>query len=114
MVEFVSEPIEPRGMNSGAEAAGRGEPALPERFGWNGVEYAVVAKLGQWKASAHEGGRADGELYLRRHYYRLGMSDGSVWTVYFVRQPPRGGAAKSRWFVYTIDSGNHNGFDGPR
>ena len=55
------------------------------------------------QATSPEGGKPGGEIYLRRHYYRLAMSDGRVWTVYFTRQTPKSGSAKARWFLYTMD-----------
>jgi hypothetical protein len=80
---------------------GRGEPGLPSGFTWRGNSVTIVERLETWKHSSREGGGA-GDLYLRRHYYKLRMSDGSIWTVYFVRQTPRTGSPKNRWFLYTI------------
>jgi hypothetical protein len=99
--EFVSEAIEPRGGTFDTTAMGRGEPGLPAGFTWRDVSYDVDALLGQWKQSGPEKGRRRGERYLRRHVYRLRMSDGAVWTVYFTRQPSGGG--RQRWFLYEID-----------
>lgn len=101
--ELISEPIAPAGGFVGAAATARREPALPAGFFWRGDMYTVVATVGAWKESDREGGRASGELYLRRHYYRLSMSGGSTWTVYFTRQGPRSGDPKKRWFLYTIE-----------
>lgn len=98
--EFISEPIEPVGGFDTA-AMSRGEPGAPPAFRWRDRAYEVVARIGQWKSSSREGGRAQGQLYLRRHYYELMMDDGSRWTVYFERQPRRSGSAKVRWFLYT-------------
>lgn len=81
----------------------RGEPGLPNAFTWRGRTFDILATLDQWKHSEHESARADGELYLRRHYYKLRMSDDSVWTVYFIRQTPKSGLPKRRWFLYTIE-----------
>ncbi|MEE9295291.1 MAG: DUF6504 family protein [Phycisphaerae bacterium] len=100
---FVSDPISPHGRGFDAVAMGRGEPGLPSAFTWRGAPYEIDKRLGAWKESQREGGRAGGELYLRRHYYKLRMTDGSVWTVYFVRQPATRRAAKSRWFLYTME-----------
>lgn len=105
VVEFVSEAIVPRGGTFDAAAMGRGEPGLPGGFEWRGQAYDVIERLGQWKESAPEGGRPGGELYLRRHYYKLRMSDGAIWTVYFVRQPARSGSARRRWFLYEVERG---------
>lgn len=102
--EFVSEPITPCAGASDVRAMGRGEPGLPAAFEWRSERRGIAEVLEQWKQSAREGGRASGELYLRRHYYRLKMSDGASWTVYFIRQAPKSGSAKRRWFLYSIES----------
>ncbi len=107
MEEFLSEPIAPLGGFDTAAMA-RGLPGLPAAFLWREQECRIAATLGTWKQAAPEGGRPGGELYLRRHYFRLRMSDNSIWTVYFTRQPPRGGRRKAgrpgsapRWFLYS-------------
>jgi 2-polyprenyl-3-methyl-5-hydroxy-6-metoxy-1,4-benzoquinol methylase len=71
---------------------------------WRGLSMAVVEELGAWKDSSREGARAGGELYLRRHYFRLRMSDAAIWTVYCTRQTPRSGDPKRRWFLYTLET----------
>ncbi len=108
MEEFLSEPITPVGAFDTAAMA-RGLPGLPQSVRWREQVFEVATALGTWKQSAPEGGRAGGELYLRRHYFRLRMSDGAIWTVYFTRQPLRGRrrtttgrtAAAQRWFLYS-------------
>ena len=100
--ELISEPITPFAGTSDASAMARGEPGLPKAFAWRGRTYAISQLLEKWKHSSPEGGGA-GEVYLRRHYFKLRMSDGAVWTIYFTRQTPRTGSPKKRWFLYTID-----------
>ena len=102
MAELISEPIKPFVGTFDASAIGRGEPGLPTGFTWRGDEYKIVETLETWKQSDREGGT--GELYLRRHNYKLRMSDDSIWTIYFLRQTPKTGNPKQRWFLYTIDS----------
>ena len=103
MAELISEPITPqRGTFDPARMA-RGEPGVPRGFDWHGQSVEVTEVVRAWKHSSREGGRAGGDLYLRRHYYKLRMDDASVWTVYFVRQTPRSGNPKKRWFLYTIE-----------
>ena len=80
-----------------------GEPGLPTGFTWHGDSFEIVEQLAAWKQSSREVSRAQGDLYLRRHDYRLRMSDETTWVVYFVRQAPRSGSPKMRWFLYTIE-----------
>ena len=103
MSEFVGEAIEAGSVTFDTEAMSRGEPGLPNGFRWRGEDYDIVGLMDRWKGTSREGARAGGEVYLRRHYYKLGMSDGSVWTVYFVRQAPRSGRPMRRWFLYTVE-----------
>src|SRR3989304_766731 len=103
MPELISEPITPHPGTFGTSRMGRGEPGLPSGFDWRGTSLVVVEELEAWKESGREGAQAGGELYLRRHCFRLRMSDGAIWTVYFTRQTPRSGDPKKRWFLYTIE-----------
>ena len=105
MPELISEPITPIAGTADTLAMARGEPGLPAGFAWRGHEYRVADVLERWKQTGREGGRAGGEVYLRRHGYRLQMHDGSQWSVYFVRQAPRGASPKKRWFLYTREPG---------
>lgn len=100
--ELVSEPITPQPGTFDVSRMARGEPGLPTGFTWRGESTAVSDVVAAWKQSSREGGA--GELYLRRHYYRIRMGDGRVWTVYFIRQAARGGNPKKRWFLYSIET----------
>ena len=102
MNQFISESITPIVGRFDSAAMGRGEPGLPAEFDWRGQTFKIVEKHDQWKQSSPEGGRAGSEVYLRRHYYKLLMSDASVWTVYFIRQSPKSGSMKRRWFLYAM------------
>ncbi|MBW7906049.1 MAG: DUF6504 family protein [Phycisphaerae bacterium] len=101
MNEFISQPLMPLGPFD-TTAMGCGLPGAPAGFVWSGVAYRIVTLLDTWKESAPVGGRPGGERYLRRHWFRLRMSDGAVWTVYFLRQTPRSGSARRRWFLYEV------------
>lgn len=100
MADLISEPITPFAGTFDTSAMGRGEPGLPRGFNWRDHDFEIAQTLETWKHSSREGGGA-GDLYLRRHYYKLRMSDDSIWTVYFIRQTPKTGNPKSRWFLYT-------------
>lgn len=104
MKELISDLIVPVAGTFDTSRMGRGEPGLPTAFTWRGAVVTVAATLEAWKESSREGGRAGGELYLRRHFYRLLMGDGRVWTVYCTRQTPRSGNPMRRWFLYTVES----------
>jgi hypothetical protein len=105
MAEFVSEQITPGAGTFQSGPMATGLPGLPRWFTWRGERHTISAVLGAWKASGPEIGRVHGERYLRRHYFRLGMESGQVWTIYFVRHTPPGGAARRRWFLYSLDPG---------
>ena len=100
-MEFISEPISPLAGTFDTRAMSRGEPGLPAGFTRRGELLRVVDVLQAWKESSREGGT--GEWYLRRHYYRLRMSDGSAWIVYFIRQSPTGANPKARWFLFGLE-----------
>ncbi len=103
MSELISEAIKPKSGTFNASRMARGEPGLPEGFTWRDESFDVVEILRAWKESSREGSHAQGELYLRRHCYQVRMSDDSIWTVYFIRQTPKSGNPKQRWFLYTLD-----------
>jgi len=103
MPELISEPITPHPGTSDTSRMGRGEPGLPSGVEWRGTSCDLLEELEAWKESSREGSRAGGKLYLRRHYFRLRMSDNTIWTVYCTRQAPRSGDPKKRWFLYTIE-----------
>lgn len=101
--DFVSEPIAPAGGAFDTAAMARGEPGLPNAFTWRGTTYRVAGVEARWKDTSPEGGRAGGEVYLRRHCFELRMHDGQKWVVYFVRQNPRSGNRGARWYLYQVE-----------
>lgn len=104
MAQLVSEPIIPLSGTFDVSAMGSSTPGLPTGFTWRSQVYEIVEIQRAWKESSREGARAQGELYLRRYYYVLLMSDGALWTVYFLVQPPRTTSPKKRWYLYTIEA----------
>jgi len=84
--QFISQSLTPITGSFNPEGMESGEPGLPVGFSWKGRECRIRALLERWKGLGPE---PTGEIYLRRHYYRLGMEDGSTWTVYCLRQAPR-------------------------
>ncbi len=104
MPELISESITPHAGTFDATAMGTGRPGLPTGFSWRDESFEITEVRSEWKESSREGSQAQGELYLRRHYFVLLMSDGSLWTVYFIRQAFRASSPKKRWFLYTREA----------
>ena len=102
--EFVSEEMTPAAGTGDAGAMARGEPGIPARFTWRDRQYGLVGVIETWKTSSpckHGGG----EMYLRRHWYRILTDPPAVMTVYCQRQAPRSKSAKrrkARWWIYTV------------
>jgi hypothetical protein len=95
---FVSEPIEPKAGSFAAAAMARGEPGLPAEFTWRGTRYVVARLLSTWKTSTPD----RGELYLRRHWYRIETTTGEEIVLYCDRQARKSQHSKARWWLYTI------------
>lgn len=100
---FISEPLTPEPGTPMASTMAIGEAGLPRRFVWRDETYEVEAVLRHWKSSGREGHSKSGELYLRRHWWKIRTIDGTVMTVYCERQARSHAARKRRWFVYTVE-----------
>jgi hypothetical protein len=96
--EFVSEAVEPVPGSFDSAAMSRGEPGLPWAFHWRGRRYDVAAVCSTWKSSSRE----RGELYLRRHWFEVALTDGSRMTLYCERQTKNRNKPKARWRLYSI------------
>jgi hypothetical protein len=96
--EFVSEAVDPVPGTFDAGAMSRGEPGLPRSFRWRGRRYEVAAVCSAWKTSSRE----RGELYLRRHWFEVALTDGSRMTLYCERQTKNRNKPKARWWLYSI------------
>lgn len=100
--EFVSERLVPAPLTGDARAMARGEPGLPRRFTWRDEQYSVAGVVETWKTSGpcRHGG---GEMYLRRHWYKIVTEPRLVMTVYCERQARSSKQAKARWWIYTVE-----------
>ncbi len=99
--QFVCEPLTPAPGSFDRTGMARGEPGLPARFTWRDKEHVVEDVLEVWKTSTAE--RGGGEVYLRRHWWKLCTHRGQTMTIYCDRQK-KGRNNKSRWWVYTIEN----------
>lgn len=97
--ELISEAVEPGGGWLSVDGMGRGEPGVPEQLTWRGRQTQVAECVRTWRKFGPE---PTGELYLRRHYFELRMSDGGTWIVYCLRQAGRAGAAARRWYLERV------------
>ncbi len=98
--EFVCEELHPAAGTFDPSGMARGEPGLPERFVWRGVEYRLAGVIRQWKTSGPCRSGSD-EVYLRRHWYRIATDPPAILTIYCDRQAKDRRRAKRRWWVYS-------------
>ena len=100
-MKFISEPIEPLELGNTAMAAG--EPAIPQRFCWRKVNYAVAEVVSKEREFQPEGHTAGNEKYLRKHWYDILTTSGERMRIYCERQA-RGRDRRQRWWLYSISS----------
>jgi phosphoribosylglycinamide formyltransferase-1 len=96
--QFISEPLTLASRASDTSAMSRGEPGLPSAFTWRDQQLSVARTLRTWKTSTAD----RGEMYLRRHWYELLLSDGRNAVVYFERQAKNRKRPTARWWLYTL------------
>jgi hypothetical protein len=99
-MRWVDEPIRPL-LGAETEARATGEPALPTRFVWRDREYAVAEVIKRWKGLS-PGTAAMPDRYLRKHWFRIRTTDGLEMDLYFERKARSAGAAKTRWWLFTV------------
>jgi hypothetical protein len=97
--EFVSEPLTPVAGTIDPSGMARGEPGLPARFVWRGREVGVEEVLEAWKSTSED----RGDVYVRRHWWRLRTSTGETWKVYFERQAQSKAQRKLRWWLHSLE-----------
>lgn len=104
--KLVSEALEPLFDEGGADTPMHaGEPLVPGAFRWRGDRYPVIHILeaGRGLGPCTHG---SGELYVRRHWYRIETRDSVVLRVYFERRPRSGGKSAKRWWLYSVEGAN--------
>lgn len=100
--QFVSEEMTPAAGTGDASAMARGEVGVPSRFAWRDTEYTLVGVMESWKTSS-PCNHGSGEMYLRRHWYRILTDPPAIMTVYCQRQTRNSRRPKARWWIYTIE-----------
>ncbi|MBI1374246.1 MAG: cytoplasmic protein [Phycisphaera sp.] len=99
--QFVSEAIEPDRSAMDTARMATGAPGLPGVFTWRGTRYEVARVISVWKDSS-PCRNGSPEVYLRKHWYEVETTDGSVMKLYFERQARSKRQAKRRWWLYTV------------
>ena len=102
--QFIGEPMVPARGTADPAGMARGEPGLPARFTWRGRGYRVLGVVKAWKSSGPCRSGC-GEVYLRRHWYRIVTDPRAVLTVYFERQARSAKRSKARWWIYSACTG---------
>jgi hypothetical protein len=95
------------------------KPDCPQSFDWRGKTYTVRDMLREWKDYARRGRMARnmrpdhaatasrrGSWGVGRHYFRVRVTTGQVFEIYYDRAPGGGNERKGSWFLYreTADS----------
>jgi len=98
---FVSEPIEPVVETCDTTRMSQGEPGLPRKFVWRGRPVEISAVSRSW----HETGpcrHGSDEMYVRKHWYEVVTTEGSIMKIYFDRHG-RPGRKVARWWLFTVE-----------
>lgn len=99
-MELISESIQPVRETGAVLAMASGEPGLPHRFIWRGVEYAVDAVLERWR-EVSDGTRGE-PGYVRKHWFEIRTTSGHRMRIYCERQPRSKRERHRRWWLYTM------------
>ena len=98
MAQFVSEALTASAVTVETGGLSRGEPPLPNAFGWRGERLEVREVVRAWRSTNTD----RGDTYLARHWFEIALADGRTAVVYFDRKAHRG---QPRWWLYTIGAG---------
>lgn len=100
--EFISEPIQPGSGTFHSQSMVKAEPGLPQRFRWRDQEYTIVEVLQVWKESGPDKD-GSGQMYLRKHWYKVRTEPDLIMNIYFERQSRSKSQTKKRWWLYTLE-----------
>jgi hypothetical protein len=99
--KFISEQLTPDVSTINTRTMVSGEPGLPQKFIWRGKEIVVEAVLEKWKETGRCTSGAD-EQYVRKHWFRILTTDGSIMKIYFERQPASKQQRMKRWWLFSM------------
>ncbi len=99
---FVSEPIRPAADSYDFADTPVGEPPLPRRFAWRNTEYTVAQVLDR-RRDTGPCKHGSGELYARKHWFRVRTTSGDVMNLYFERRARSKSEREKRWWLYSVE-----------
>lgn len=100
--QFVSEPLKPVTDTVDPRSFAIGAPLLPARFIWRNATLSIREVLEQWKETS-PCRHGSGELYVRKHWFRVRLETGEELKIYFERQPrSSSGRRKPRWWLFSM------------
>ena len=102
---FLGRAIDPVAGSFDTAAMSRGEPGLPRQFILDGKEIVVAGVIETWKTSG-PCRHGSGEMYLRRHWWRIVTADGATMTLYCDRQAKDRKRPKARWWAFSVTRTN--------
>ena len=102
--QFISEQLKPVTDLVAPTSFAIGAPLLPAEFVWRGTSLLVTEVLEEWKETS-PCRHGSGEMYVRKHWFRLRLTTGEEIKIYFERQPRFSGGNKARWWLFSIKGG---------
>ena len=100
--KFISEAIKPVADSVDFGDTPVGEPPLPRRFVWRGVEYTVDEIVDSWKETGRDATHGSKQQYVRKHWFHVRTTSGHEMKLYFERQARSKAQRKTRWWLYTM------------
>lgn len=98
---FVSELVHPAEESFDFAGTPAGDPPIPRRFKWRDKEYTVADVL-ERRRDTGPCTHGSGELYARKHWFRVRTTTGEVMNLYFERHARSKAQRKKRWWLYSI------------
>ncbi len=109
-IHFIDEPIE---VEFKIAPAREKTPPCPDGFAWQGQSYQVVEMLLEWsdftrrgrfarnmRPTHAEAAASRGSWGVGRFHFRVRVSSGKVFDLYYDRAPQDADRRKGQWFLY--------------
>ena len=107
--QFISEGLKPVTELVAPSSFAIGAPLLPAEFIWRETSLRVSEVLEEWKETS-PCRHGSGEMYVRKHWFRLRLQTGEEVKIYFERQQRFAGAGKkARWWLFSMKTAESGG-----